>query len=179
MNLDLDKLPISTKDLRTGSVIGYLTLLRRMQITKRIRKPRWKCQCSCGKQLTVFAHYLVRRPNPKSHCGCKNKTNKTIYNQEYRIWLMMKKRCTDETHVAYKYYGGRGIRVCSEWFDPENGFEIFLSDMGSRPSKGHSIDRIDVDGNYEAINVRWATAKEQAANTRAAKRARARILVEE
>ncbi len=75
----------------------------------------------------------------------------------------MQTRCYDETHISYKDYGGRGIRVCIRWL---SSFEDFIEDMGPRPTPFHSIDRKDVDGKYEASNCRWATAKEQAANKR-------------
>jgi hypothetical protein len=82
---------------------------------------------------------------------------------EYGIWRTMLSRCRNPKTKEYVNYGGRGIQVCDRW---ENDFEAFLSDTGPRPSKRHSLDRIDVDGNYEPHNVRWATAREQAANQR-------------
>lgn len=157
-----------------GQKFGHLTLTRQLRpLKKRPYSARWRARCACGKLIAVHQSYLVRDGNPKTHCGCKIKTLKTIYNREYRIWLMMRKRCTDTTHVAYKYYGGRGIKVCDEWFDKENGFEKFFKALGAAPSTGHSIDRIDVDGNYTPGNVRWATAKQQAGNTQRTKAANA------
>lgn len=75
----------------------------------------------------------------------------------------MKSRCNTPSSTGFEHYGGRGIRVCTAW---ENSFEAFFSDMGSRPASGYSIDRIEVDGNYEPGNCRWATKKTQSRNLR-------------
>lgn len=78
-------------------------------------------------------------------------------------------RCYNPNNPDYRLYGGRGIRVCDRWRFGELGksrYECFVGDMGIRPSLIHSIDRIDVDGNYEPGNCRWATPKEQSINTR-------------
>lgn len=165
---------VSARDLHPGKVLGDLTLIGRVRTgTKGCynSRRRWRVRCSCGNVLTIPQHYLLREPHPKRNCGECKKSLKTRYNREYRILLMIIRRCTNPTHVAYQYYGGRGIRVHEEWLDctgPESkGFDKFLECLGPAPTPSHSVDRINVDGNYEPGNVRWATAKEQAQNTRA------------
>ena len=85
-----------------------------------------------------------------------NRRNGTIYT----VWVDMKRRCYNPRRPAYKWYGAKGIEVCAQW---RESFEQFLADMGDRPI-GMSIDRIDVHGNYEPSNCRWATQKDQQRN---------------
>lgn len=92
--------------------------------------------------------------------GCKMRGQATV---EYKTWLSMKRRCYDASFKDYHNWGGRGVRVCERW---NASFENFLADMGKRPSKIHSIDRIDSSGNYEPSNCRWATPDIQGANKR-------------
>lgn len=75
---------------------------------------------------------------------------------------MMRQRCSNPKARSFKNYGGRGIAVCKEW----ESFEVFAKDVGPRPSKNHSLDRINNDGNYEPGNVRWAIPIEQHGNKR-------------
>lgn len=81
---------------------------------------------------------------------------------EYKIWLQMRQRCNNSKCRVYKFYGGRGIKVCKKW----DTFKNFLEDMGSRPEGNYSIDRIDVNGDYEPSNCRWTTQKTQVRNRR-------------
>lgn len=81
---------------------------------------------------------------------------------EYRTWKMMRTRVNNPNFHKYPHYGGRGISIDPRWDD----FETFLSDMGPKPTPSHSIERVDVDGNYEPANCRWGTPTEQARNQR-------------
>ncbi len=129
--------------------------------------PRVVCQCHCG---NVFATHLacLSRGKTKS-CGCMgspgNYRHGMAKTSEYQIWSGMIKRCTSKNCRAYKNYGGRGISVCPEWSGP-GGFDRFIEFVGRRPSKEHSIDRIDNDKGYFPGNVRWATRFDQARNKR-------------
>jgi hypothetical protein len=85
---------------------------------------------------------------------------KRIASPEYRSWQMMKNRCLNPSARDYAHYGGRGINVCDRWLE----FQHFLADMGRRPTKQHTLDRVDSDGDYAPGNCRWATREEQARN---------------
>ena len=90
-------------------------------------------------------------------------THKMSGEPEYMVWKKMKGRCYNENDPKYQSYGGRGIRICDEW---KNDFVKFYENIGIKPGKEYSIDRVNNDGNYEPGNCRWATPKEQARNRR-------------
>lgn len=133
----------------------------------------WLCLCDCGNRLyRGSASLSVRYTN--SSCGCQRPQNarpaerhgacaKYVVTPEYQAWRGMKTRCYNPKFRQFENYGGRGITVCDRW---RNSFENFFVDMGERPTPKHSVDRINVNGNYEPSNCRWASKREQALNKR-------------
>lgn len=105
----------------------------------------------------------------------KWKHNSKIYKSEYASWCGARHRCTNSNSAAWKDYGGRGIRMCDEWL---NNFDRFIEDMGCKPSKDLTIERVDVNGNYEPNNCVWATQRVQSRNTRRTVRVEGRLLID-
>jgi hypothetical protein len=164
---------MAVKSIPIGTVFGRWTIVGTINNLDSGRNKLWLCECTCGARKPVAGRHL--RSGISKSCGCLSRelsgkrmvdlhlTHGETESQEYKVWSRMKTRCLDTKNKKYRIYGGRGITVCQEWL---HSFERFLADMGRRPSSKHSLDRIDVDGNYQRSNCRWATAKQQANNTR-------------
>ena len=91
----------------------------------------------------------------------KTVDGKTILPKAYHCWMSMRNRCYNPKHISYKDYGAKGVTVCKRWYD---SYVNFIEDIGERPSKEHSLDRIDSTGNYEPSNCKWSTRTEQNRN---------------
>lgn len=150
------------------TVIGYSHSYKRQRI--------WRCKCDCGNEAFVSSNSLLQK-NTQS-CGCLQKekaaqTGRAMLTKHglsrsnrkktrlFRIWIGMKTRCNNVNDRAYPKYGGRGIRICEEWSDFMKFHDWAIA---NGYSDSLSIDRINVDGNYEPANCRWATPKKQANN---------------
>lgn len=166
-----------------GQRFGKLVVVSRYGTDKH-RKAQWLCQCDCG-NTTVTITGSLHNGCAKS-CGCNREQARqkavamnTIHGaysgrggkaeRLHVVWTDMRVRCEKENSVSYRYYGARGIRVCDEWRDSYKAFRGWAVANGyneSAPRGECTLDRIDVNGNYEPSNCRWVDMKTQARNRR-------------
>lgn len=157
------------KDI-SGQIFGHLTALYKLNNYHK-KGVYWLCVCECG-NLTEVNGKDLRKGNTKS-CGCfrgrypRNKPSISYSNNKptrlYRIYHNMKSRCYNKNFHKYKNYGARGVTICDEWKDDFQAFYDWAISNGYKDNL--TIDRIDVNGNYEPNNCRWATNKQQSRNT--------------
>jgi hypothetical protein len=153
----------------TGKRFGKLVAIKQVGKNKSGYQ-LWLCKCDCGGESVVNYHNL--KNNHTQSCGCLRRERtieaNTIHGLRktrlYRIWHHMRERCYYPKEKRYAQYGGRGIIVCDEW---KNDFQAFYAwAIANGYKEDLSIDRIDVNGNYEPSNCRWVSQKKQCNNTR-------------
>lgn len=152
---------------KTGQKFGRLSAVRFLRGSRKVRG-KWECLCECGNVVFVESSQLTNGDTVS--CGCRKldhisehfTTHGKSGDREYRSWVAMKQRCYNPNVTGYPNYGGRGITVCERWLE---SFQNFFEDMGECP-EGMTLDRIDVNGNYEPNNCRWVGESLQKFNTR-------------
>jgi hypothetical protein len=162
------KCSFSKSSVEVGDIFGRWTVVSINETLAGDRK-YCTCLCSCGTERTVQALNLLR--GKSKSCGCLQKemvrdrsiTHGMHKTTIYKRWRSMLQRCNNPNHGSYKNYGGRGIKVCTEWYS----FEVFYEWATQNGySDGLTIERIDVNGNYEPINVKFISAFAQHSNRR-------------
>lgn len=153
----------------SGKKYGNLTAIKLVGYKASNNNAVWNFVCDCGNELNTEG-YSVRtgKITTCKECGRKRTRAASLKHglsntPEFRAWAEIKSRCLNTKSTSYKNYCGRVIKICDRWID---SFENFLADMGIKPTKDHSIDRINNQGNYEPDNCRWSTVLEQANNKR-------------
>ena len=149
----------------TGNRYGRLTVIGRDGNGLPVR---WMCKCDCGNTKSILGYHL--RKGKIRSCGCyrveEARANNTTHNLSgtriFKIWAGMHKRCENPKGRVYKHYGERGIKVCDEWKD---FLPFYEWSMANGYQENLTIDRINVNGNYEPENCRWISAHEQSRNT--------------
>jgi len=160
-------MPRTGRDV-AGERFGRWTVIAKSEERAAKYHVSFLCRCDCGTERVVSGSYL--RAGNSSSCGCLarevNRESHTRHGlRKHRLhgtWRSMKQRCLNPKAANYHLYGGRGIKVCERWLSVAN----FIADNDALALPGLQIDRIDNDGHYEPLNVRWVSAQTQARNRR-------------
>jgi hypothetical protein len=157
-------MPKGVKENLVGQKFGKLTVIEFGEVRK--KKTYWLCECDCEDKTKRLARADMLKNGTTSHCGCVDNlgTHKMSNTRLFNIWSGMRDRCYNPNNKNYNNYGGRGIIICDEW---KNDFQSFYNwAINNGYSEDLTIDRKNVNGNYESSNCRWATPLEQQNNIR-------------
>lgn len=161
----------------TGKQFGRLTVIERAPdaVSPSGRhRVKWLCQCECGNTREVYTDNLLRGRTVSCGCNAREKAQHREGNHHesrtklYGVWCAMKRRCLNSSVPEFKYYGGRGITVCDDWMSSWESFRDWAYNSGYK--EGLTLERINVNGNYEPSNCCWITGIAQANNRRSNRR---------
>jgi len=162
----------------TGQRFGRLVAIKKVGKNAH-RYNLWLCECDCGNTAEVATSALIGGHTQSCGCLMRETASKTMTthgrtNERLHVlWREIKQRCSNPNNISYKYYGGRGVTVCEEWADNYMAFREWAYSNGydEYAKRGDcTIDRIDVNGNYEPSNCRWVDMKTQIRNQRPRKK---------
>lgn len=157
----------------SGERIGRLRVIERHG-TDKFGNALWKCECDCGNEVYVCSHSLKTEHTKscgclmREECGNRRRKHGKSKDRLYHVYFSIADRCNNPNNDAYKHYGSRGIKICDEWKNSYEAFEKWAYKNGYK--QGLTIDRIDVNGDYEPSNCRWVTQAKQMRNTRKTRR---------
>lgn len=154
----------------TGQKFGRLLVIGKGDYIQKPKRKvyKWICKCDCGKIIQVRQNSLITGATKSCGCIVKDGKYKEIKNHRLRgVWHSMRLRCNNPNNKSYIYYGGRGIAVCPEWNDKDNGYIAFYEwAVNNGYKEGLTIDRINVNGDYGPNNCRWIANDIQQTNKR-------------